>query len=550
MLRKTIKKNEFYKNTPSHLKYKTATMNLKIFRTLILVSIFMVGPLSAQSNLGVFTKHLNIGACNYEGGVTYNPIDQSYTIRGSGKNMWANNDEFHYLLTSIKGDFILKTDVKFTGQSSNPKRKVGWIIKNDLNSETQHINAGTHGGGLTSLQYRKINGGKTDHIVLSDSLPDVIQIERKGNTYIMSASRFGEELTSVQLEDMPMNNEVYVGLYVCAHNPDVIEEALFSNVQIIQKKTTQESTKIGKWETISCNSKPIARHECSFVAVDNKFYLLGGRGIKPVSIYNTETNTWSDGKESPIEIHHFQAVPYKGSIYMFGAMSGVYPYEKPLENILIYSPKENEWKIGPEIPKDRRRGSAGVIVHEDKAYIVSGIIDGHNSTHVPWVDVYDFKTEAWGILADTPRPRDHFHAVYNDGKIYAAGGRNSSYATNQTFDLTIPEVDVYDIESNTWSTLTKENNIPTLRAGASAVFLGDKLIVIGGESMAQKEAHTTIEAYNIKSKSWQKLTNLNRGRHGSQAIIYNEKIYIVAGSGNRGGKPELDSMERFSIITN
>lgn len=307
----------------------------------------------------------------------------------------------------------------------------------------------------------------------------------------------------------------------------------------------QENTKQYSWKTVSSNTQPIARHECSFAAADNKFYLLGGRGIKPVSIYNIETNTWTEGKEPPIEIHHFQAVHYQGEIYMFGAMNGKYPYEKPLENILIYNPQSNEWKIGSEIPKARRRGSAGVIVQNDKAYVVSGIVDGHNSTHVPWVDVYDFKTDTWQILADAPRPRDHFHAAYKDGKIYAAGGRNSSFATNQTFDLTIPEVDVYDIQSNTWSTLPKKNNIPTMRAGTSAAFLGEDLIVIGGESMSQTEAHNDVEAYNIHTETWRNLENLNRGRHGSQAIVYKNGIYIVAGSGSRGGKPELSSMEVF-----
>jgi N-acetylneuraminic acid mutarotase len=306
----------------------------------------------------------------------------------------------------------------------------------------------------------------------------------------------------------------------------------------------------GKWETIISDTEPIARHECSFVAVENKFYLVGGRGIKPVSIYNTATNSWTEGKEPPIEIHHFQGVSYKGSIYIFGAMSGKYPYEKPLEKVLIYDPAADEWKIGPEIPKERRRGSAGVVVQNDKAYLISGIVDGHNSTHVPWADVYDLKSGIWTILADAPRPRDHFHAAYKDGKIYAAGGRNSSFANNQTFELTIPQVDVYDIASDTWSTVPEKNNLPTMRAGTSAVFLGDNLVVIGGESIAQNEAHNTIEAYNIKSKTWLILAKMNRGRHGSQAIVYDNKIYTAAGSGNRGGKPELSSMEVFQVTGN
>ncbi|WP_298551476.1 kelch repeat-containing protein [uncultured Algibacter sp.] len=308
---------------------------------------------------------------------------------------------------------------------------------------------------------------------------------------------------------------------------------------------SQDFSSKGKWETINSPDSPIARHENSFVRVKHKFYLLGGRGIKPVSIYNTKTNTWSKSSKPPVEIHHFQAVAYKGNIYMFGAMTGKYPYETPLPNILIYNPKKNTWAEGAEIPKERRRGSSGVVIKKNKAYIVSGIVDGHNSTHVPWLDVYNFKTKRWTVLKDAPRARDHFHAVIKKGKIYAAGGRNSSYATKQTFQLTIPEVDVYDIKTNTWTTLPQENNIKISRAGASSVILGDDLILIGGESMAQKEAHSDVDAYSIKSNTWRRIEGLNRGRHGTQAIVYKNSIYIVAGSGNRGGKPELDSMERF-----
>lgn len=303
----------------------------------------------------------------------------------------------------------------------------------------------------------------------------------------------------------------------------------------------------GTWDTLETINLPLARHENSFVNVGDQFYLLGGRGIKPISIYDVKTNTWKEGAKPPVEIHHFQAVAYKGSIYMFGAMTGKYPYETPLPNILIYNPKNDTWSEGAEIPEGRRRGSAGVVIQKSKAYIISGIVDGHNSTHVPWVDAYDFNTKTWTVLADAPRPRDHFHAAINDGKIYNVGGRNSSFATKQTFELTIPEVDVYDIKTNSWTTLPEQLNIDIQRAGTSCVFLADDLILIGGESVAQQAAHNDVDAYNIKSHTWRKLDDLNRGRHGSQAIVYKNAIYIVAGSGNRGGKPELDSMESFSI---
>lgn len=293
------------------------------------------------------------------------------------------------------------------------------------------------------------------------------------------------------------------------------------------------------------SNMPSARHECGFVEVNGLFYLIGGRGIKPVDIYNNNTKTWTQGAKPPIEIHHFQAVTYKNDIYVFGAMTGKYPHETPLEKILIYKPNADKWVWGDTIPESRRRGSAGVVVKDDVAYVVSGITDGHWEGHVPWLDTYHFNTGVWTILRDAPRPRDHFHAAIHNNKIYCASGRNSSAKTKETFNLTIPEVDVYNIETKSWFTLPETSNIPTERAGASSVIAKDHLIVIGGESASQKTAHDHIEIMEISTGDWVSGNSLIRGRHGTQAIYYKNAIYISAGSGHRGGRPELASLEAF-----
>jgi N-acetylneuraminic acid mutarotase len=298
---------------------------------------------------------------------------------------------------------------------------------------------------------------------------------------------------------------------------------------------------------VTTKSTAIARHENSFVRVGAHFYLLGGRGIKPISIYNSKTNTWTTGKEPLMEIHHFQGVAYQGKIYVIGAMTGKYPYETPVANILIYDPTEDTWEIGPEIPSERRRGSSGVVVKDNKAYIISGIVDGHNDKHVPWVDSYDFKSKTWKILADAPRARDHFQAAIRNGKIYAVSGRNSSYKTQQTFELTIPEVDIYNIRTNRWSTLGKPFNLPTERAGASTVLYKNYLMVVGGESSSLKTAHDEVEVFDLKKMEWRVLNSLKRGRHGTQAILHKKHVYIAAGSGNKGGKPELSSLEKIKL---
>jgi len=41
------------------------------------------------------------------------------------------------------------------------------------------------------------------------------------------------------------------------------------------------------------------------------------------------------------------------------------------------------------------------------------------------------------------------------------------------------------------------------------------------------------------------LPSLPVGRHGTQAAALGDKVYIAAGSGNRGGGPELDDLWRI-----
>lgn len=298
-----------------------------------------------------------------------------------------------------------------------------------------------------------------------------------------------------------------------------------------------------EWKAAEPQSLPEKRHENSMTAANGKLYLVGGRGMRPVDVYDPKKDTWTSKSQTPLEMHHFQAVSYAGEVYVLGAFTGGYPHETPIPNIYIYNPDKDEWRKGPEIPEARRRGAAGAFVHNNKIYLVNGIQDGHWDGHVAWFDEYDPKTQTWRQLPDAPRPRDHVSVAVLDGKLYVAGGRLSTARINQVLNRTIPEVDVYDFKTNKWTTLDASQNLPTLRAGNSTVAFGPRILVMGGESDKQVPAHSEVEGYNPKTKRWERLPSLHQGRHGTGAAVLNGKVYIVAGSGNRGGGPELDSME-------
>jgi N-acetylneuraminic acid mutarotase len=300
------------------------------------------------------------------------------------------------------------------------------------------------------------------------------------------------------------------------------------------------------WKTLKPENECVNRHENSFVAVGDELIIVGGRGIKPVESFDLKTNKWTKYINTPIEMHHFQAFAFQNELWVIGAFTGGYPHEKPIPNAYIFNPKKNEWRVGPEIPENRRRGAAAALVFKNKIYLINGIIDGHWDGHVAWFDEYDPKTNQWKTLPDSPHARDHVQAVVIDNKFYVAGGRKSHAKIKEVLTLTTREVDVFDFKTNSWTTLPENLNLPTQRAGASCVVVDKKMIVIGGESGSQVAAHSEAEVLDTKLMKWEKLPNLNQGRHGTGATIYKKKIYTAGGSGNRGGGPELNSIEVYS----
>ncbi len=187
-----------------------------------------------EKTLGQFSNHADIGPVKHAGTLEYDPETQQYRMSGSGTNMWFTEDELHYAWNQIEGDFIVRARVKFIGEGVNPHRKVGWHVRESLAPDAANVHATVHGDGLTSLQFRPKKGAQTEEYRLNIQGPDVIQLERRGDTFIMSAARFGELFQVTQVSHLDFSDQVLVGLAITSHDPDEVESAIFSNVRFIR----------------------------------------------------------------------------------------------------------------------------------------------------------------------------------------------------------------------------------------------------------------------------------------------------------------------------
>lgn len=204
---------------------------------IVLLTLLLAAGASANGQsgrLGPFDGHGDVGSPKIAGTAAYDPASQEYALSAGGLNMWAERDEFHFAWKRMTGDFILQARVEFLGKGVDPHRKAGWVVRPSQDADAPYVDGVVHGDGLTSLQYRRTKGAVTAQTELTVKGADVIQLERKGQTYTFSAAKYGDPFTSASISDVPLGDEVLVGLALCSHNPDVTERAIFRDVRIIR----------------------------------------------------------------------------------------------------------------------------------------------------------------------------------------------------------------------------------------------------------------------------------------------------------------------------
>ena len=206
---------------------------------LLLFTAMIISPLNAGENVSLplldmklFEASDDVGEVRLAGSSEYDPDSQVFTLSGSGANMWADHDEFHFTWRRMSGDFILSANTEFIGEGVDPHRKMGWMIRESLDPDSAYVDVALHGDGLTSMQFRRAAGGETEELKSAVNAPDVLQLERRNGRYIMSVAVAGDPLSGAELEGVALPDEVYVGLFICAHSPDVMESGRFSNVRI------------------------------------------------------------------------------------------------------------------------------------------------------------------------------------------------------------------------------------------------------------------------------------------------------------------------------
>jgi TolB protein len=187
----------------------------------------------ASASVGLFESHGDVGTVLHAGSVEYDAAKRSYTLAGSGENMWLGSDGFQFAWKKASGDLTLTADISFLGKGVNEHRKAVLMIRQTLDADSPYADVALHGNGLTSLQYRQEEGAATHEIQANVSAPARVQIVKRGPYFsLWLADETGEFHLASGSPRIALKEPFYVGIGVCSHDKDVVEKAVFSNVDL------------------------------------------------------------------------------------------------------------------------------------------------------------------------------------------------------------------------------------------------------------------------------------------------------------------------------
>ena len=191
------------------------------------------GAQEEATRTGVFDGHGDVGTVLHAGSVDYDASKQTYTVTGSGENMWSGADAFQFVWKKMSGDVTLTADISFAETRGNQHKKAVLILRQSLDPGSAYADVALHGGGLTSLQFRDQQGAVTREVQSKISAPKRLRIAKRGDyVYMALSAGTGEPNVAGGWLRIPLHGSFYVGLGVCSHDKDAVAKAIFSKVSL------------------------------------------------------------------------------------------------------------------------------------------------------------------------------------------------------------------------------------------------------------------------------------------------------------------------------
>lgn len=159
----------------------------------------------------------------------------TWTVKGSGNDVWGNTDEFHYDWQSVTGNFSVSALV--TGQTPTDEwAKAGLMLRASTDRGAPFYDVVVTPGHGISVQYRRAQGEPAQEKVRpGGNVPVFLQAKWSATTCDAYSSLDGKTWTLIPGSGVSLDvptGPMLAGLVVCSHAKPVPSIATFSDVQV------------------------------------------------------------------------------------------------------------------------------------------------------------------------------------------------------------------------------------------------------------------------------------------------------------------------------
>ena len=196
---------------------------------------------------------------------------------------------------------------------------------------------------------------------------------------------------------------------------------------------------------------------------------------------------------------------------------------------------EGRWSAAVSLPERLQENHAAVV--DGKVYVAGGINSSNETTRVAYR--FDAQRNSWERIADLPEPRHHMPLVAVEGMLYAIGGFTAPGFT--------PKANVwrYRTETNAWE---ERAPLPDPRGASGAGAVGGKIVVVGGYGEGRTLSEATL-VYDPPTNSWSTRAPILTKRDHLTAQVVDGILYAIGGRAI-SLTSNLDVVEAFDLAAN
>jgi regulation of enolase protein 1 (concanavalin A-like superfamily) len=213
------------------------------------------GHVGAQSGtLPAGWSSRDIGSTGVEGSAS--EASGTWTLDGSGANIWSTSDEFRFAYQPVSGDVDIRVRVASL-EHVNDWSKAGLMIRESLAADSRNAFMFVTPGGSRAFQRRSSTRGSTTRATPSaGTAPVWLRLVRQGNQFTGYLSANGTSWTMAGSATISMTSSAYVGLAVGSRDDSTLASATFTNAQILAGSATP--TLPAPWTSSDIGSPKIA----------------------------------------------------------------------------------------------------------------------------------------------------------------------------------------------------------------------------------------------------------------------------------------------------